>query len=58
MGSEAAKFIAPLLNCCDSFNRYVLNESECSSDSACCKCSFRTHDTTHEEFLEEGKEEI
>ena len=57
MGSEAAKFVAPLLNCCDSFNRYVLNDSECSSESTCCNCHVRTHDTSHEENLEDDKED-
>ena len=57
MGNEAAKFVAPLLSCCESFNKYVLNDSECSSDSTCCKCHVRTHDTSHEENLDEDKED-
>ena len=57
MGDEAAKIAAPLLSCCDSSNKYLLNDSECSSDSFCCKCHVRAHDTSHEENLEDDKED-
>ena len=52
MGNEAAKLVAPISSCFDPFSKYVLNDCECSSDSQCCKCAARTHDTSHEENLE------
>jgi len=55
MGNEAARLVRPVSDCLISFNRLVLNDIECTSDSRCCTCAVRTHDTSHEENLEDSK---
>ena len=57
MGNEAARLVRPVSDCLISFNRLVLNDIECTSDSRCCTCAVRTHDTSHEENLEDSKED-
>ena len=53
MGSELGKaLVNPITHCCEQWAKYVCNDSECTTNSGCCSCSYATHATPLDEHDE------